>query len=148
MKPRAICSVPIALCLFVSRAIAAQTFVVSSTAAGTLNITAAVAGQDPTSVSASSTTYTVITLAGLGTKRITARLNQTMPAGTTLRLTLAAPPGATSTPRDLTDIDQNVVTGIPAGTTQIGLVITYTFSATPGAGVVPTTSRTITLQLL
>lgn len=127
---------------------AAQTFTVSSTAGGTLNITTAVAGQDPTSVSASSTTYTVITLVLLGTKRITARLNQNMPAGTTLRLTLAAPPGATSTPQDLNTIDQNVVTGIPAGTTEVGLAITYTFSATPGAGVVPATSRTITLQLL
>ena len=111
-----------------------------------LRISAAAAGSQPTSVTNSTTTYTItaITLFAL---KVTGQLNAAMPTGMTLTATLAAPPGATSagavqldaTARDL--VTNIVLLSIATRS------ITYQLKATPAAGVVPTQSRTVTLTL-
>lgn len=127
----------------------AQTITVSDNP-GTLTITSAVAGQDLTLVTNSSTTYKVGTL--LRTAKITAELSTALPTGVTLRITLAAPSGATSEgPVTLTTVPQDVVTNVPAGLTMLlvaGLSITYELSSTLGAGVVALTSRAVTLRVV
>jgi hypothetical protein len=71
-----------------------------------------------------------------------------MPAGTTMSITLAAPPGATSLgPIALSTVATDVVLDILEGTDQGGLAITYTFAATAAAGVVPPQTRTITFEI-
>ena len=71
-----------------------------------------------------------------------------MPLGTTLSMTLAPSIGATSVgPVNLTPVAQAVVTNIQKenGT---AYAVTYVFSATAAAGVVPSQSRTVTLTLV
>jgi hypothetical protein len=81
-------------------------------------------------------------------KQITAQLNANMPAGTTLTATLAAPAGATSVGAiALTTTAQALVINIPRGIIATHS-ITYQFSATAAAGVIPNTSRTVTLTLI
>jgi hypothetical protein len=93
----------------------------------------------------SSTTYSV-TVLGLGLG-ITGQLNGPMPPNTMLRVTLAAPGGATSLgPVALSTTPQALVRALPLGTFS-GLEITYEFSAFVEAGVVPATSRSVTLTI-
>ena len=84
-----------------------------------------------------------------GVKKITARLNSPMPAFTTLALAMAPPAGATSFGAViLTGVDQDIVVNmqmINPGTTQS---MTYTFTATAAAGVVPSQTRIVTLTML
>jgi hypothetical protein len=140
--------VPTALLLVLSSsAVGAQTVVVSGNP-GLLRISAAIAGSQPTPVSNAATTYTVVTLTPNRTYKITARLNTPMPVGTTLQVTLAAPPGATSLGAVSLDATaRDVVTLIPKNTNATR-AITYNFSATTAAGVVPSTSRTVTLTIV
>ena len=113
---------------------------------GLLRISSAVPGSQPTSVSDATTTYHV--KAGSGAKKITGQLSGAMPTGVTLTVTLAAPPGATSLgPVSLDASPRDLVVNIPSGanTTQS---ISYTLNATAAAGVIPASSRTVTLTLL
>jgi hypothetical protein len=81
---------------------------------------------------------------GLG---IVGQLDAPMPSNTALRITLAAPGGATSVgPVDLAMTPQTLVRALPLGTFS-GLSITYEFRAVVEAGVVPTTSRTVTFTV-
>jgi len=113
---------------------------------GTLRISSAVAGLQPTPVSDALTTYMVKVASG-GPRKITAQLDIPMPAGVTLTMALAAPAGATSlgavsldaTPRDL-------VVNIPVGTNATQS-ITFQLDATVLAGVVPASTRNVTLTL-
>lgn len=93
----------------------------------------------------STTTYTVVVLGlGLG---IVAQLDAPMPSNTALRVTLGAPGGATSVGQvDLAITPQTVVRTLPLGTFS-GLPITYEFRAIVEAGVVPSTSRTVTFTV-
>lgn len=113
-----------------------------------LTVSNAVAGLEPMAVS-SSTTYRVTTPLRAGrTYKITAQLLSPMPPGLTLTANLTPPPGATSAgavPLDGTARD--LVTGIPARTRFTGN-ITYQFSATVAAGVVPSTTRSVTLTIV
>jgi hypothetical protein len=133
-----------------SKAAFAQTIAVSGSPA-ILHITTAIAGSAPVAITNSSTTYTVVIPQGhvSPTFKVTAQLDAAMPAGTTLTATLAAPAaGGTSTGAVALDITpRDMVTGIPKkiNSTQ---GITYTFSATPAAGVVPVSTRTMTLTVL
>lgn len=147
MKARLITLLGAALLLGQSRAAAAQLIVVSGSPAGTLTISSAVAGANPTPAINATTNYLVFTPAGGGTRRITARLDVAMPPGTTLSLSLAPPAGATGITVSLTAAEQDVVTGIPAGTLRNGLAITYQLDATPAAGVIAAQTRTITLKI-
>lgn len=125
----------------------AQTIVVSGTP-GLLRISTAVAGSQPVAVSNATTTYTVTTPQPNRTYRISARLDAPMPPGVTLTVTLAAPPGATSLGAVALDAtDRDVISGVRrnANTTRS---ITYQLSATVDAGVVPLSSRTVTLTIV
>jgi hypothetical protein len=65
-----------------------------------------------------------------------------------MAITLAAPPGGTSMGAVVLDVTaRNVVTNIPRRTDATGN-ISYTFTATAAAGVIPLTSRTVTLTII
>lgn len=125
----------------------AQTLSVSGSPPA-LVVSAAVAGSQPVAVPDASSTYTTSTLSILATKKITGQLSSNMPAGVTLTIALVAPSGASSngtvtldnTPRDLV---VNISNLLPE-TNQI----TYVLSATVAAGVIPSSSRTVTLTLV
>ena len=103
------------------------------------------AGSELTPATNASTTYSV-TVLGLGLG-VMAQLEAPMPPHTTLRVTFAAPGGATSLgPIDLTTTPQAVVRALPIGTFS-GLPISYEFRALTAAGPLPMTSRTVTLTL-
>lgn len=111
-----------------------------------MRITTAIAGSQPAAVTNSATTYNVRVLSG-GQRKITGRLNANMPPGTTLEVTLAAPTGANALgPVTLDVADRDLVTAIPVGTNQ-NPTITYRFSATVTAGVIPSSTRTVTYTL-
>jgi len=113
---------------------------------GPLQINTAVPGSAPTSVSEATTTYDLSTT--YSTVRITARVSAAVPAGTSLQLTLQAPPGGTALgPLALTMSDQDLVTGVPTGN-YTALTITYQLTATSAAGVISTTSPTVTLTVI
>ena len=136
-----------ALLLICGRAVVAQTIVVSGNP-GALVVTTAIAGSQPNAVSNATTTYTVVTLNPNRTYAITAQLNAPMPAGTTLTATLGAPAGATSLgPVALDMTARNVVTGIGRNVVATQS-ISYSFSATVAAGVIPSTTRTVTLTII
>lgn len=108
-------------------------------------ITTAVAGSQPAALTNSVTTYYVKAKNAAGPQKITAQLDAPMPLGTTLTLQMVAPAGATSMGAVSLDATaRNIVINIAAnnGTTQ---GITYVFTATVAAGVIPTLTRTVTL---
>jgi hypothetical protein len=113
---------------------------------GALTINAATAGSAPTSVSDASTTW-AITTNQTGTK-VTAAIDQAMPANVTLRVSLAAPTNATSAGSvALGTSGADLVTGITK-LSESGKVITYTLSATAAADVVANASRTVTYTVV
>ena len=126
-----------ALLLVCSRASAAQSITVIPLAVGPFTVTSAVAGQEPTAVSGSGGTYTIVTPTNGKLTTITARLSAPLPANTTLSVTLASPgSGAQSLGAvSLTTTAQPVVTGLPAKLNVAGSSITYTFTAQSAAGV-------------
>ena len=137
---------PVVLLAIASRALASQTLTVAGNPAA-LTVTSALAGSQPTPVSAS-TNYTVTTPNANRTYKITAQLNQAMPAGVTLSATLVAPTGGTSLGAVALDATaRDVVTGILKGTNATQ-TITYQLSALVSAGVVSSSSRTVTLTIV
>lgn len=109
-------------------------------------INSATAGQQPNSVTNSSTTYSVTTLNTV--RSINGKLSANMPTGVTLTVSLAAPTGATSLGAvSMTSVAQNLITGIPKNTTSTGKVVTYTLSATVNAAKVTNGTRTLTLTV-
>jgi hypothetical protein len=115
-----------------------------------LSISSAVAGADPTSANGDGGNYRVSRLNRDGVLRIRARLNAAMPPGTTLQITLAAPAGAISLGAvTLTTTAQDVITGIPrANGLTAARAISYSFTATPAAGVITPTSRIVMLTVV
>jgi len=129
------------------RAIRAQT-VSASGNPGLLRVSTAIAGSEPVAVSNSTTTYTVTTPPANRTHKVTAQVNAAMPVGLTLSATLAPPPSASSVgPVALDMTARDVVTGIQRNTNSTQ-AITYTLTATVLAGVVPPTSRIVTLTIV
>ena len=107
-------------------------------------ITTAVAGSAPTPITDGVTTYFVKAKNAAGPQKISAQLDAPMPLGTTLTVQMVASPGATSMGAVSLDATaRNVVINIvrDAGATY---GITYVFSATVAAGVVPMQTRTVT----
>jgi len=107
-------------------------------------ITTAVAGSQPAALTNSVTTYFIKAKHPGGAQKISAQLDAPMPLGTTLTVQMVASPGATSlgavsldaTVRDIViNIDKE--NGSTYG-------ITYVFTATVAAGVIPTQTRTVT----
>ncbi len=142
-----VCAWSVGLVLFVGSSIGAQSLSVSGSPSA-LKVTAAVAGSPPTPVNNSATTYTAKAKKANQPQKIVAHLNTGMPAGTTLSITLVALPGATSAGAvALTTVDQMLVTNI-TNTTNKTAGIAYTFSATSAAGVVTSSSKTITFTIL
>lgn len=140
----------IALTLMLSAgAVRAQTVTVSGNP-GLLRISSAVAGSEPTSVSNATTTYTVDTPPSPNTKyQVTAQLNANMPAGVTLTANFAAAgAGAVSLGAVALDVTaRQMVNNIRKNITATA-AITYTLTATAAAGVIPNSSRIVTLTIL
>jgi len=138
-----------ALLLFGSRTVVAQTIKFTGGPSGTLQINSAVAGQNPTSAPGAGT-FSTLTKGNQGTLRIQAKLDQAMPANTTLVLSLTYPFGTNQGAKALgiTPVDMIISITPPAGNniTTVGTV-SYSFTATPSAGVVAPFSRTVTLTI-
>jgi hypothetical protein len=112
---------------------------------GALTISTATAGSQPTDATDNSTTYAVTTN-GTG-KKITGDVDAAMPPNVTLQVNLAAPTGGSSAGDvSLSTTAASLVTSV-TGVAESGLGITYTLSATIAAGVVTSSSRTVTLTL-
>jgi len=129
-----------------SRVLSAQNSLTVSGSPPLLRVNTAVAGSQPNPVTTATTTYTVQVSSG-GSRRITGRLSAAVPAGTTVTVTLDAPPGATSLGAVVLDAtERDLVINIPRPTNAT-LTITYVFSGTVTAGVVANNSRSVTLRL-
>jgi hypothetical protein len=136
-----------AVLVFCARATFAQTLTTAGTP-GLMRVSSAVAGSEPLPITVAGGTYTVVTLNPNRTYAITAQLNSNMPTGSTMAVMLVAPAGATSLGAVALDVTaRNVVTGIGRNVNSTQN-ITYTFTATAAAGVVPLTSRTVTLTVI
>ena len=132
-----------------AKAVQAQVTVLSvSGSPAPFTITTAVAGSQPTPITNSVTTYYIRARHPGGAQKISARLDAPMPLGTTLTIQMVASPGATSLgPVSLDASVRDIVINIDRepGTTY---GITYVFTATIAAGVVPTQTRTVTFTEL
>lgn len=111
-----------------------------------LVVNTATAGSAPTSATANATWAVTTNQTG---SKITASLDSDMPAGLTLRVNLTAPTGGTSAGATVlasTGGAVDVVTGITKKA-QAGLNLTYTLDATVAAGVVTSSTRTVTYTI-
>ena len=109
-----------------------------------LVVNTATAGSNPTSATANAT-WAVTT--NQSTAKITASINSAMPAGLTLSVALVAPAGGSSAgTQALGTSDVDVVTGITK-LAQGGISLTYTLDATAAAGVISSTTRTVTYTI-
>ena len=130
-----------------ARAAFAQTLT-SAGSPGLMRVSSAVAGSEPLPITVAGGTYTITTPNPNRTYAITAQLNANMPTGATMAVSLAAPPGGTSLGAVALDVTaRNVVTGIGRNVNSTQN-ITYTFTATAAAGVLPLSSRTVTLTVI
>lgn len=131
-----------------ARAAFAQTLTTAGTP-GLLRVSSAVAGSEPIAVSTSGGTYSITTPNPNRQYAITGQINSNMPAGVTLTVTLAAPgQGSVSLGAVALDVTaRNLVTGIKKNSTATQS-ITYQLTATAAAGVVPLSSRTVTLTII
>ena len=79
--------------------------------------------------------------------KITASIGSNMPAGLTLSVSLSAPAGGSSAgSQSLSTTAVDLVTSITK-LAQSALGVTYTLDATPAAGVVSSTTRTVTYTI-
>jgi len=137
----------VALLLISSRALVAQTVAISGNPSAFV-VNSAVAGSEPLALSNSSTTYTVNTPPSPNTKyQVTAQLNANMPVGTTLTATFAPTQGATSTGAIILDVTPRQMVNNVRKNYSGTAAITYQFGATVSAGVIPTTTRIVTLTI-
>jgi hypothetical protein len=115
-----------------------------------LTVTTGTAGTDAlTSVTDNSTTYSLTQNFGNAVK-ITANLDAALQAGYTLNMNLASTKGTSAGTVNVSNATSgsalSVVTGINRGA-DAGQAITYTFSALASAGMLTSTTRTVTLTL-
>lgn len=112
-----------------------------------MTISTAVAGGQPQSVTNSSTTYSIIS--ALANTKITGQLNQSMPSGTTLKVSLQAPllGGTSQGSVAMSTTAADLVTNIPILSLTGALTITYTLSATVAASPVSNSSVILTLTI-
>ena len=117
---------------------------IAFTGSPSLVINTATAGSGP--ANATATASWAVTTNQSGAK-ITGSLNSNMPAGLTLSVDLAAPAGASSAgAQELSTVAVDLVTSITQ-LAQGALSVGYTLSATPAAGVVASTTRTVTYTI-
>jgi hypothetical protein len=109
-----------------------------------LVVNSASAGSNP---SAATTSVTWAVTTNQSNAKITGSLNAALPANVTLTVDLAAPTGGTSAgaqPLGTTAVDLvTAITRVAEG----ALGVTYTLSATAAAGVVASTTRTVTYTI-
>ena len=118
---------------------------IAFTGSPSLVVNTATAGSNPTASNNSSATWAVTT--NQTGAKITASIGSNMPAGLTLSVDLAAPAGATSAgAQSLSTTAVDLVTTITR-LAQSSLGVTYTLTATAAAGVVSSTSRTVTYTI-
>ena len=110
-----------------------------------LVINTATAGPAPTAATAGATWAVTTNQSGA---KITASIGSNMPAGLTLTADLAAPTAAGSSAgaQALSTVAVDVVTGITK-LAEGGLSVTYSLTATAAAGVVSSTTRTVTYTI-
>ena len=109
-----------------------------------LTINTATAGSAPTAATANVTWAVTTNQTGA---KITASIGSAMPAGLTLTANLAAPTGGSSAgAQSLSTTAVDLVTGITK-LAEGGLGVEYSLSATPAAGVVASTTRTVTYTI-
>ena len=113
---------------------------------GALVISDAVAGVSTMSVQDNSSAYNLTT--NLDNMKIVASIDNPMPAGTSLMMSLASANGTSAGLVDVSNatLPVNVVTGIGRGA-QTSQTIGYVFSADAEVGGIPSQTRTITLTL-
>jgi hypothetical protein len=117
---------------------------IAFTGSPSLVINTATAGVDPTAATATATW--AITTNQTGSK-ITASISSAMPTGVTLSVDLGAPAGGASAgAKALSTTAVDLVTGLTK-VAQGALGVTYSLSATAAAGVVSSTSRTVTYTI-
>jgi hypothetical protein len=113
--------------------------------APTLAINTAVAGSGLTSATSTGSSYAITT--NETNQKITASINQTMPAGVTLEVQMGAPSGAVSAGTvQLGTASADVVTGISASASS-ALPITYRLNAATQVQMGPT-ARTVTFTIV
>jgi len=112
---------------------------------GALVISTATAGSEPDAATDATTSYSLTTN---GTnKRITGSIDTAMPANTSLLVTLTAPTGGSSAGQViLSTTAQDLVTGIST-LAESGLTISYEFTADASAGIVASSTKTVTLTV-
>ena len=111
-----------------------------------LVINSAVAGSAPTSVTASGGTYAVTT--NESNKKITASLDDPLPAGVRLEISLAAPQGAASAGEVALGVAaSDLVTGISAVAAS-ALPMTYRLSADATVHMAAPETRTVTFTIV
>lgn len=109
-----------------------------------LVVNSATAGSNPTA--STSAASWAVTTNQTGAK-ITGSIGSNMPAGLTLSVNLAAPAGGSSAgSQSLSTVAVDLVTTITM-LAQGALGVTYTLDATPAAGVVASTTRTVTYTI-
>jgi succinyl-CoA synthetase alpha subunit len=112
-----------------------------------MTVSGATAGFQPLTVTNNATTYTVSALLIKPIKE-TDNINDNKPACENLTVILVAPSGATNNGRvALDNIARDVVTNITNAIPQ-SRTVEYQLTATVSAGVVPTSTRTVTLTLV
>jgi hypothetical protein len=110
-----------------------------------LIINTATAGSEPNDATDNSTTYAITTNGS--NKKITGAIDTAMPSNVTLKINLTAPTGGTSVgPVVLSATAADLVTEIST-VAESGKTIAYTLTATVGAGVVASASKTVTLTI-
>jgi len=109
-----------------------------------LVINTATAGSNPTGATAAATWAVTTNQTGA---KITASIGSNMPAGLTLSVDLTAPAGATSAGfQALSTTSVDLVTSMTK-LAQGALTVSYSLAATPAAGVVSSTTRTVTYTI-
>ena len=109
-----------------------------------LVINTATAGSNPTSATAAATWAVTTNQTGA---KITASIGSNMPAGLTLSANLSAPAGGSSAgAQSLSTTAVDLVTSITK-LAQSAIAVQYSLDATPAAGVVSSTTRTVTYTI-
>ena len=119
--------------------------VIAFAGAPSLVVNAATAGSAPSAATSNVATWAVTT--NQSGSKITASINAAMPAGLTLSANLAAPLGAASVGLlSLSTSAVDLITGITKLNAS-ALGVTYQLDATAAAGVVASTTRTVTYTI-
>ena len=113
--------------------------------AQSLTISTATAGSNPTSASVT-VSWAVTT--NQSNQKVSASIDAAMPAGVTLTAQMETPSagGLSTGPNPLSTSSVDLVTGIST-LAESGLDLIYVLSATPAAGVVASTTRTVTYTI-